>query len=354
MKTWFSSNSPQQQMFNNADKFKHQFYVARQIRYPSSPSPVYNYTSFKCIDNFLSYQKKWEGKLTFNELIRENQPCREYYDFDGLWSDGWNNVLDYVLEFLRLRADFAKDKSNNINNLPVSYKDLIITEACNAKKLSLHIIVDQPCYFKNTGDQMVWANAFSNWIKTKHPMSKIKLDTSVYNKNSVFRCLVNSKVDDLHRKFRPYGLAKYIRDRRMLYVTYIEKYFGLVGEVSYMYLPINLPVVKEVKKKVKKIRKLSTYEEEKACSDMVRSLKKERAENYVDWCAIGHALYDTLNGSEKGLSIFLEFSARCKDKYDEKICTNYWNNIKEPAYTKGTIIHYFKEDNPPIIFAKFF
>lgn len=342
---WIKYRGAQQKCFDRGDALKHEFFVVKQEAYEQGFTNTYN--SFKNIESFLIFQKSWEGVHNFQELIREDTPCMEYYDIDGLWSDGWKDIHDCVLEFLILRNNYAECKENTINNTRIIWSDLVITEACNDKKLSLHIIIRPRTgfkYFNNTKDQRTWANKFSEWIK-KNYSSKISIDTSVYNKNSLMRCVNSCKIGDDLRPFVPYGLTKHIKDDRELFCSYVRKCYIVVGEVSYDGISIFINDSEEKSDDEKKIYPVLTDKEAfTACEYMTKQLKIERANDYAQWFAIGSSLYDSLNGSQEGLHLFLEFSSRCQEKYDEEECTTVWNNMSTGVYKLGTLIHYYNQD----------
>lgn len=75
-------------------------------------------------------------------------------------------------------------------------------------------------------------------------------------------------------------------------------------------------------------------------------LSEQRASSYSDWMQIGWALYNITNGSNDGMMMWLEFSARCADKFDEAYCISTWEKMERRNMTIGTIQHYAKEDNP--------
>lgn len=344
IKQWIKGIGAQQKCFDRVKK--DEFFVVKQE--PLNEGFTNTYNSFKDIDEYLLFKKKWEGRLTFNELIKEDTPCVEYYDLDGKWSDGWESIHDYVLAFLKLRDEYAEYPLNAINNRTIRWEDLIITEACNDEKLSLHIIVRGAYYFNNTNDQRVWANNFSEWIKLKHPESKIEIDTSVYNKNSIMRCVGSYKVGEESRPLRPYGLAKKIKDKRLFYCSYVEKFYGVVGKVSYMYLPLDVPQPEKKPVSPTSFPKVSDKEELETCKVIIKTIHPSRSYERGSWFAIGSALHTTLWGSQEGLDLFLEFSSRCPDKYNEDECTRMWSKF-EREYSKGTLIYYFNQDKPKIL-----
>jgi P4 family phage/plasmid primase-like protien len=79
---------------------------------------------------------------------------------------------------------------------------------------------------------------------------------------------------------------------------------------------------------------------------LLKIISEDRAEHYSEWMQIGWALYNISNGSEDGLSLWLEFSERCPEKFDESACVSAWNKMEKRNITIGTLAFYAKEDNP--------
>lgn len=80
-------------------------------------------------------------------------------------------------------------------------------------------------------------------------------------------------------------------------------------------------------------------------------ISETRANSFTDWMQIGWALYNISNGSEDGLMMWLEFSSRCAEKFDEAECISKWNKMEVRNITLGSLAHFAKEDNP-VEFAK--
>ena len=187
------------------------------------------YSSFININSFLNHYKiQDEEDKRYYELIKNE--CVEYYDIDGKWTDGWESIEDLLCEFTRLRSDFAID--NQMNDTNILFQDLIVTEACNKIKMSLHIIIRRDRFFNSCKDQKVWATCFNKWI-IENTQSKIRLDLSVYNSNSLMRLVGSHKGNDPTRKFKPYGVAKRIKDMRLFYCSYVEDLSCLSVEIKH-------------------------------------------------------------------------------------------------------------------------
>jgi P4 family phage/plasmid primase-like protien len=74
-------------------------------------------------------------------------------------------------------------------------------------------------------------------------------------------------------------------------------------------------------------------------------MSDNRAASYSDWMQVGWAVYNISNGSEDGMMIWLEFSSRCGEKFDEAHCMSTWEKMERRNMTIGTLAHFAKEDN---------
>lgn len=83
-------------------------------------------------------------------------------------------------------------------------------------------------------------------------------------------------------------------------------------------------------------------------SKLLNIISDSRASDYSNWMQIGWALYNISNGGENGLALWLNFSARCPEKFNETACISLWDNMKknDPPMTIGTIKYFARQDNP--------
>ena len=79
---------------------------------------------------------------------------------------------------------------------------------------------------------------------------------------------------------------------------------------------------------------------------MSRMLDVKRANDFNLWFEIGTIIYNVSRGSREGLDVWLEFSKRCEEKFDEQSCYYYWNRYYIGNVSIGTLIYYVKQDNP--------
>jgi P4 family phage/plasmid primase-like protien len=70
-----------------------------------------------------------------------------------------------------------------------------------------------------------------------------------------------------------------------------------------------------------------------------------RAEDRNEWISIGWLLYNIGEGSNDALELWIEFSSRCEDKFDEKECIDIWDKMTKKNLTIRTLHYYAKIDN---------
>lgn len=107
-------------------------------------------------------------------------------------------------------------------------------------------------------------------------------------------------------------------------------------------IEINGKNVKQIRREFKMV---NLSENLKRCKQFLDIISEERAAIYSDWIHIGWALYNISNGNETGLQLWLEFSARCPDKFDEAGCIMTWEKMERRNMTMGTLAYYAKHDN---------
>ena len=357
--TVFYGTGSQNKMFENANKFNHKFFIAEQILFGDKPS--YQYMSFKNIDDFIKFDKQFKSK-SFYELIRDNTPVNEYYDIDAKVQD-WKSADELIVEFLNLRRKFLKsnfcpiaDNSMYFVNTKIRYDELYITEACNDKKLSFHFIVKQPCFYKNTNDLKYFMSCFNQFIKTQD--TKFQLDLSVYNKNSLMRCLDSCKINDESRVFRKYKFCKQIKDNKKFFCTYNDYYVYGDGTKSFNHISIDIVRQKtEDKLDFNTVEQLvKSYEENLTlCTHIINNIEPQRADEYDDWFKVCCALYNTLQGTKEAFDLFITFSQK-SPKFDRVACENLWKSINNNQPDKpiglATLVYFYNNDINPIIKKK--
>jgi len=108
-----------------------------------------------------------------------------------------------------------------------------------------------------------------------------------------------------------------------------------------------------VEKKIKAVRERkpknpNVNETLKLIEKLLPLLNDNRAEDHGDWLKIGWIIHSETDGCDEGLDLWLEFSARCDEKYDEEACRDLWDKIedKRDGVSMGTLHYYAKTDSP--------
>lgn len=85
---------------------------------------------------------------------------------------------------------------------------------------------------------------------------------------------------------------------------------------------------------------------------LLSMISDHRSETYSDWLQIGWVLYNISDASAEGLELWLEFSSRCSEKFDQSNCIDLWEKMEKRNMTIGTLHHFAKLDNP-VAYNKF-
>ena len=79
---------------------------------------------------------------------------------------------------------------------------------------------------------------------------------------------------------------------------------------------------------------------------LLQMISDRRAEDRNDWMTIGWVLYNIGQGCEEAMNIWIDFSKRAEDKFDETACIFEWEGMKEGTMSLGTLHHYANSDSP--------
>jgi P4 family phage/plasmid primase-like protien len=120
-----------------------------------------------------------------------------------------------------------------------------------------------------------------------------------------------------------------------------ELKFGLLS-------PMKEAEINQCRKENKPLNKvkLSVTEGLKEAQKLIPLLSQSRCEDYSDWLYVGWILYNIGEGSDEALDIWLTFSSKSVDKYDEASCINEWKKMKMSGMTIGSLKFLAKSDNP--------
>lgn len=235
------SHSLQDLCFSRANTLNDTVFLAKDTGYKQTK----NYNSFQNHQEMADYLEDCEEKHHY-ELIR-NQ-CVEYYDFDyegdnkkylESYYDNSPNIIELFLrDFVFQRNCFWNmlRTEHFIDNIyTAGLNDMLILESCRDDKISLHIIVRKT----NPSDPTIWFNHIQDqkkiMIKFKEFLAKtflkdhcIILDLSVYNSNSLMRCVDQTKFG---KEFylKPWGKhtsSIYKKDKKLLFCSYINQSYN--------------------------------------------------------------------------------------------------------------------------------
>ena len=95
-----------------------------------------------------------------------------------------------------------------------------------------------------------------------------------------------------------------------------------------------------------KYKSESVTEELKTARELLLMVNDSRAENYNDWMDIGWTLYNISDADEEGLNLWIDFSSRCGEKFDENNCVHLWSKMVKKDKTLGSLKFIAEQDNP--------
>lgn len=90
-----------------------------------------------------------------------------------------------------------------------------------------------------------------------------------------------------------------------------------------------------------------------SANELVSMLSDERASRYDEWIQVGWCL-NNISHKKDGYKIWLEFSKRCREKYDESVCMDVWKkatrnkkaNKNAQTLTIASLHFWARNDNP--------
>jgi len=355
-KTWLSGkdmSSPQQCCFDRADDFGDKVFAVKEIKYldkDSTEVSTKTYNSFKNHKEFVDYISK-SKENNYYELIREQ--CIEYYDFDYTmkavkenYGDSTDSIDDlcrsaeptrlcrdeliskFIRDFLKIRNEFIEtcwsstlgqgsqsiiDKDLYLHLGDIKIDDCIVLEANSLEKFSLHVLIrrldNRPIFFQHITDQKIFQTEFQKYLIFFK--SFMKIDLSVYNNNSLFRCEGQTKILGEPRILKPWGYqANNITDKRLFLCSYFKNPDG--------YLAINLDIPEKASK-YDNIEYTSSSEEILKLVDLIIDSVSLKQNKYL-----------------------------CDDEVPDKICYDKWKNII------FAVFKYLEEDECKKIFPSLY
>ena len=80
--------------------------------------------------------------------------------------------------------------------------------------------------------------------------------------------------------------------------------------------------------------------------ELLGLLSYERCSDRNEWVRVGWVLFNTFHGNDEGYNLWLEFSRRCDEKFDETVCQYEWSRMEPKDLGLATLKYYAKKDNP--------
>ena len=318
-----------------------------------------------------------------------------------------------VLVDVDIKVPFTEDKDvtrlytdHQLENIVRNYQDVLKNIIYDCKPEHLHCaVLEKPAYRKERSDgELIISNGFHlhfyNTFITKndhenHLLPRVKKSV---NKDMTFASLGFEKSGDLidtcytkapwllygskkQEGMQPYLLTKiYNEERDIISIEDAMKDFKLYsaeetqidikGKCMY-YLPRLLSIIpwqqpvcemrpnlpspirvdgSSEKKRVFKTQNLC--EQLSKAKKLLEMMADSRAESFQDWTQIGWTLFNISDGSAEGLELWLEFSSRCTEKFNQVDCVNFWEKSERRSLSIGTLHHFAKIDNP-VSYGKF-
>jgi len=78
---------------------------------------------------------------------------------------------------------------------------------------------------------------------------------------------------------------------------------------------------------------------------LTQHLSSERADKYEQWIQLGWCLHNIEN-SERMMNVWIDFSKKCPNKFDEDECINKWATMRNDGLKLGTLFKWVQKDNP--------
>lgn len=162
---------------------------------------------------------------------------------------------------------------------------------------------------------------------------------------SIEEAFKNYKIYDMKEKPIPIqGNVKFFLPRILSIIPYGRPTQELIqGLIS----PLK-GKLQEEKVKSKKPLKVSVEEALKISERLLPMLADFRAEERNDWITVGWILYNIGDASSQALDQWMDFSARCEEKYDEASCIYEWERMVKKDLTLGTLRHFASIDSPQL------
>lgn len=297
-----------------------------------------------CTDLDYFIEQYWslpELDRTYQEIFQEHKPLKVFFDVD-ISKDDKNKIYkdtgkwgispsDVYQEFLLFIADFH---THVLDQYIMSNYCVLDSSDVNGKT-SLHLM-DQSNHWPDINTMKCYYDKLYNFMKCSgktYDYMKF-IDFGISTKNRNMRMIGSHKAKEPTRVLKPFREAssyKYKKTDKRWFVTHIS--------FDSSELKLKIPP-----KKVPKVnKKLTSQELLESCKHIINELCTDTATKYSSWYGVGSALYNTLDGSDEGLELFIQFSKLDKENYDEDEIIKLWDRGMS-GYNYGTLLYYFNKD----------
>jgi P4 family phage/plasmid primase-like protien len=160
--------------------------------------------------------------------------------------------------------------------------------------------------------------------------------------------------DDAFKNYRIYDMREKIIDIKGKIQFFLPRILSIIPygrstqEVIQGLISPLKGKLQEQKVKNKKPLKVSVEEALKTSEKLLPMLADFRAEERNEWITIGWILYNIGDASSQALDQWMDFSARCEEKYDEANCIYEWERMTKKDLTLGTLRYFASIDSPQL------
>jgi P4 family phage/plasmid primase-like protien len=183
-------------------------------------------------------------------------------------------------------------------------------------------------------------------------------DMDPYQVTKIFDSEVNElKLEDAFENYELYDSGEDIIKVKGRIQEYLPRILSIVPygrKTAELKHGLENPLKKTIQFEQKKRNRLPAQCQEnisqnlETASKLLHMLSDERSSDRTDWMKVGWILNYISDASQEGLELWLEFSARCDEKYDETQCIYDWNRmvIRNDGVGMGTLHYWASEDSP--------
>lgn len=205
--------------------------------------------------------------------------------------------------------------------------------------------------FANSGDLFDTSYCNVPWLlygSRKNENMKPYIITKIYNSSGD-----NLNMEEAFKYYQIFDIKNRLINIRDNVLKYIPRILSIlpygrnVNEIKRgLISPLKNKILKEKKENKTKYKKLSVERELEMAKKLLPMISIYRSEDYTEWMTVGWSLYNISEGSTDGLELWLEFSSRSEDNYDETRCVYEWDRMVKKDITIGTLKYYASIDNP--------